>query len=69
MSLARFIVAAWCSGTQDPLDRAAVMKYCSSLLAQLRGLRHHDLAHEIREVMKKGKERYLRDAARDLAKQ
>ncbi|MFA5135457.1 MAG: hypothetical protein WC505_06765 [Patescibacteria group bacterium] len=65
MPLARFIVA-WCCAAELP-DRNAVMKYCTSTLATLRDVRHHGLAVEVREAIKKGRERYIKDFIKDLS--
>lgn len=66
---ARLIVAAWLINLPDDPNRSGIMKYCTGILTLLRGMRHHDIAEEVRTAIKKGRERYCEDLARDLVKQ
>jgi hypothetical protein len=66
--LARLIVAAWLLSLPGDPERSGVMKYCTGILSLLRSMRHHDIAEEVRTAIKKGRERYCEDLARDLVK-
>jgi hypothetical protein len=61
-------VAFWCCSFEGKPERFSVMKYCTDVLAQIRSLRHHSLAEEIREVIKKGRGRYVKDLIKELEK-
>jgi hypothetical protein len=67
MTLAKAIVAWWCTENTEPPERRSMVDYCAKILAQLRTIHRHDLAIEIREVLRKGKEQYLQDLAKRLA--